>query len=83
MTLKEEIEAITDDYGQLHEDECDLHNEDGTEDGCTCAVKGMTREIVERMTEYFSHDITFKDEAQRKAAVEMYMEDWNPQPKKI
>ena len=43
--MKETIEKITDEYGQLHEDECELNDENGSFDGCTCAIKDMVEEI--------------------------------------
>lgn len=69
----EEIEKITDEYGQLHETDCDLNSEDGSFDGCTCAMKSLSNEVVGRLIEYFSHDI-FDNEEQRKAGVELYRE---------
>jgi len=75
-TIKEKIEEITDEYGALHEPDCDLNSENGSYDGCDCAMKGMIAEVARVFTEYFSHDITFKDEEQRKAAVEMYLQDF-------
>lgn len=77
MTLYEKIEKITDDYGQLHTDDCPLNYEDGSDNGCECAVKSMTKEIVETVIEYLSYDMNFKDEEQRKEAVKMYIENFN------
>lgn len=73
MEIREEIDKITDDYGQLHEKDCDLNNEDGSFDGCTCAMKSLSNEVVSRLIEYFSYDI-FGSEEQRKAGVELYRE---------
>ena len=73
-TIKEEIEEITDEYGQLHESECELNDESGSLDGCTCAMKNMQDEIVSRLIEFFSHDI-FDNEKQRKAGVELYKKE--------
>lgn len=71
---KEEIKKIYEEYGQIHEDTCELNSEYGSDDGCTCAVKSMIVEIVTKLTEYFSHDIQFHDEGQRKEAVKLYLE---------
>lgn len=75
MNIKEQIEEIYEDYGQIHERECDLNSEDC--DGCNCAIKSMVMEMVKSLTEYFSHDITFDSEEQRKAAVELYLSQFN------
>ena len=73
--MNEDIKKIIDDYGQLHEDYCDLNDENG--DGeCTCAVKSMVGEIVTRITEFISHDLECKDEEQRKEAVRLYLENF-------
>ncbi len=72
--MKEEIKQIYEEYGQLHETTCNLNNEDTVLDGCTCAVKPMVEEIIDKLTEYFSHDI-FENEEQRKAGVKMYLEN--------
>ena len=39
------IQEIYEDYGQLHEEGCELNYEGGSFDGCTCAVKSMVEEI--------------------------------------
>lgn len=74
--MDDKIKQIYEDYGQIHEDNCELHNENSSSDGCSCAVKSMVKEVAEVLTEYFSHDIKFKDEEQRKAAVKMYLENF-------
>lgn len=50
-----ELEKITDEYGQLHEEKCDLNNEDGSFDGCDCAMKSLVKEV----SDYFL-DCRFK-----------------------
>ena len=74
-TLKEEIDTITEEYGQLHQD-CDLNEEDGSYDGCTCSMRFLVKEVVSRVVEHLSYDITFIDDKQRKAAVRLYLEDF-------
>ncbi len=76
--MKENIEKITDEYGQLHEEDCELNQEDGSDDGCTCAVKNMTEDIVRAVVEYVSHDMKGETEEQRKCIVKMYMDAWVP-----
>lgn len=44
--MKETIQKIYEDYGQLHEEGCELNDEGGSFDGCTCAVKTMVEEII-------------------------------------
>ncbi len=73
----EEIKKIYEEYGQLHEEFCELNYENGSFDGCTCAVKTMVEDLVKHLTEYFSHDIKFENEEQRKEAVKMYIEHLN------
>ena len=41
----EELEKITDEYGQLHETNCDLNAEGGSYNGCNCAMKSLVKEI--------------------------------------
>ncbi len=74
-TLKERITDITDDYGSMHEYDCDLNREDGSDDGCECLVKSMVDEVVESVIEFLSHDMEFNDEEQRKVAVKMYIDE--------
>jgi hypothetical protein len=71
--MKEEIRKIIEDYGQLHQDDCDLQIEDGN-GNCTCAVKSMVDEIATMIVEFISHDMNCKDEEQRKAIVKAYLE---------
>ena len=66
---KQTIREIYEDYGQIHTD-CELNQEYGSFDGCTCVVRTMVEEIVE----YLSHDMKFENEEQRKEAVKMYLE---------
>ena len=74
MTLKEQIEKITEDYGQLHEEGCDLNDENGSDYGCTCAVKAMVSNVSEAIIEYLSHDICDnKIQGQREEIVKMYI----------
>ena len=42
----EEFEKITDEYGQLHEENCDLYTEDGSYDGCNCAMRNLVGELA-------------------------------------
>ena len=72
--MKDKIKQIYEEYGQLHEEGCELNYEGGSFDGCTCDVKSMVEELAVLFTEYFSHDIKFENEEQRKAAVKMYLE---------
>lgn len=44
--IREEIEKITDDYGQLHKEECDLNSEGGSYEGCDCAMRGLVEQVV-------------------------------------
>ncbi len=74
--FKEKIEEITGEYGYLHQEDCDINNEGGSYEGCNCAMKNMIKEVVEFVVEFLSHDITFKNEEQRKSAVKMYLEDF-------
>lgn len=71
--MKDKIQKIIEDYGQLHEDNCELNHEGGSWDGCTCAVKNCADEIVEAVIEYLSHDI-FRNEEQRNAGAKLYLE---------
>lgn len=75
-SIKDKIEKIYEDYGQIHEEKCELNFEDGSYDGCTCAVKDMVKELIELLTEYFSYDIRFENEEQRKEAVKMYLNNF-------
>lgn len=72
--VKKDIENITDEYGQLHEENCELNSEGGSFDGCTCAMKSLSDELVTRLIEFLSHDI-FDNEEQRKAGVEIYKKE--------
>ena len=45
--MNNEIEKITDEYGQLHELNCALNDEGGSFDGCDCAMKSLVKELVE------------------------------------
>ena len=74
--MEEKIIEIYEEFGQIHEVGCELNLEGGSFDGCTCAVKPMVKEIVVLLTEFFSHDITFDGEEQRKSAVKMYLESF-------
>lgn len=81
---KDKILDLLADYGEIHQDRCDVHSEYG--DGCNCAVRDMVYKLVVELTEYFSHDMEFKNEEQRKAGVEMYLKhlvgnfERNPNP---
>lgn len=47
--LKERMEEVTDEYGQLHEQGkklCELNYEGGSIDGCSCAMAGLTDEVT-------------------------------------
>ncbi len=46
-----EIQKIYEDYGQLHEEYCEINREDGSDDGCNCAVKTMVEECTKKATE--------------------------------
>lgn len=39
------VYEISDDYGQLHEENCELNDEGGSFDGCTCAMKSLMEEV--------------------------------------
>ena len=72
-------------YGALHNEDCCVNFEDsnacdvGTGAVECCENMKMAaahyQEYATRLVEYMSHDITFKDEEQRKAAVQMYLEE--------
>lgn len=47
--MNEKIQKIYEDYGQLHEEGCEINDEGGSFDGCSCAVKTMAEEIVSLM----------------------------------
>ena len=51
MTYKtsKKIVEIYEDYGLLHEKGCELNDEDGSFDGCTCAIKEMAQEIIHQI----------------------------------
>lgn len=42
------IQEIYEDYGQLHID-CELNDEGGSFDGCTCAVRKMVEDVVRQV----------------------------------
>jgi hypothetical protein len=71
--LREKLTDILQDYGQIHEMECELNDEEGSFDGCTCSAKTMVNEIATAIIEHVSHDMDFKDEEQRKEAVKMML----------
>ena len=47
----DKVQKITDDYGQLHEEGCDLNSEDGSFDGCDCAMKSLSEEVAALLTQ--------------------------------
>ena|SRR3990167_1706699 len=47
----EKVQKITDEYGQLHEEFCDLNNKDGSFDGCDCAMKFLSEEVAKLFTQ--------------------------------
>lgn len=49
--MENKITKIYEDYGQLHEEGCELNDEGGSFDGCTCAVKSMVQEIITALKE--------------------------------
>ena len=71
-------------YGNLHNEDCCVNNENN---GCDVDVKdseccenirlssAFAEELIKCLTEYFSHDMKFENEEQRKAAVKMYIEE--------
>ena len=71
--FSKELAKIYEDYGQIHEEYCELNAEDGCDDGCTCAVKSMVKKTVEYIVEFISHDMKCDNEEQRKAVVKTYM----------
>jgi antitoxin component HigA of HigAB toxin-antitoxin module len=46
VSVDKGITKITDEYGQLHEEECELNSEDGSYDGCTCAMKELGKDLT-------------------------------------
>lgn len=44
-SFEDVLEKIAGDYGQLHEEQCDLNAEDGSVDGCDCAMSGLVSEV--------------------------------------
>lgn len=47
--MNDKIQKIYEDYGQLHEEGCELNDEGGSFDGCTCAVKTMVQELIQEV----------------------------------
>lgn len=45
-SFEDQLNGISDEYGQLHEEQCDLNSEDGSDDGCTCAMSGLVSEVL-------------------------------------
>ena len=70
------MEKITDEYGQLHEENCALNDEGGSFDGCDCAMNSLVKEMANVIIEHLSYDMSFKNEKQRKSAIKMYLEDF-------
>jgi len=44
-SFEDQLDSIAAEYGQLHEAQCDLNSEDGSDDGCTCAMSGLVSEV--------------------------------------
>jgi hypothetical protein len=44
--LIKRLEKITDEYGTLHDESCDDNSENGSYDGCDCAMSEMVKEIA-------------------------------------
>jgi hypothetical protein len=67
-------------YGELHNDDCCVNDEDGCDfivKELECCEKMKTLEyfisnLLKELINHLSYDMNFKDEAQRKAAVKMY-----------
>lgn len=74
--MNEEIDKITDEYGEVHGNKCALNNEGGSDDGCDCGVKPMVREVVSYIVNFLSHDMDYRSERQRKAGVKMYLNNF-------
>jgi len=51
MTNIEKIQKITDEYGQLHEEGCEINDEGGSFDGCDCAMKSLSEEVAQLLTQ--------------------------------
>jgi len=47
--MKKTIENILEDFGQIHEEYCELNQEGGSDYGCSCAVKSMVTEICNKI----------------------------------
>jgi hypothetical protein len=85
--IKNELYNDASEYGVLHNEDCCVNFDDarscdvgvGPVDCCPNMrmIKAILDNAAQRFTEYFSHDIEFDSEEQRKAAVEMYLEDFN------
>lgn len=71
---KDKLKKIYEEYGQLHEDGCEINDEGGSWDGCTCAVRTMVNEIVTEIIRYISYDLKCENEEQRKEVVRLYLE---------
>ena len=44
--LREQFEDIACEYGKPHENNCDLNQEDGAMNGCTCSVSRLLDELA-------------------------------------
>lgn len=82
---KETIYRSAAKYSALHDEDCCVNTEYGCDVdtpilGC-CEnmkmVESIIRETVASVVESLSHDIGFDSEEQRKAGVEMYLENFN------
>ena len=58
--MNKKIQEIYEDYGQLHEENCELNFEGGSFDGCTCAVKSMVEEILKEVEKQKIEDSQFE-----------------------
>ena len=58
--MNKKIQEIYEDYGQLHEENCELNFEGGSFDGCTCSVKSMVEEILKEVEKQKIEDSQFE-----------------------
>lgn len=74
--MKKEITNEIAEWGQLHQDFCDINNEERYECGCSCGIQTLVNNVIEKVVEFISHDMNCKDEKQRKGVVKGYLEHY-------
>jgi len=71
----EEIKNEIAEWGQLHQEGCDLHSEQRYECGCSCGIKTLIENVIEKAVEFISHDLKTDNEEQRKEVIKLYLEN--------